>query len=248
VTVIRNAEPCTVAGTDPRGLPDYQALCKEMARLGHPACPDVPWRSVEQRCLRLFACNGPDLQTAAWYVLARSHLDGLDGLVQGLNVMETLVAAGANPWPRGLWARADILKRLFVLLQAALRSTPLDAGDLPRLGLIERQLAHLQLRLIGQPAGTVNSLEGLRQQIARLACRTEGEAQERARREAHTSIKLPDPHAAEDPAAPGSAKEIESATQPDSKPGKPGANRRRLAWLACLGTALLVLLAAFTGR
>jgi type VI secretion system protein ImpJ len=178
----------------------------------------------------------------------RVRLDGLDGLAQGLNVMETLVAADANPWPRGLRTRADILKRLFVLLQAALRSTALDARDLPRLGLIDRQLAHLHQTLIGKPAGTVNSLEGLRQQIARLACRTEGEAQERARREAHTSIKLPDPHAAEDPAAPGSAQTIESATQPDSKPGKPVANRRRLAWLACLGTALLVLLAAFTGR
>jgi type VI secretion system protein VasL len=244
VTVIKNAEPCTVAGADPRGLPDYQALCEEMARLGHPACPDVQWRCVEQRCLTLFACNGPDLQTAAWYVLARSHLDGLDGLVQGLNVMETLVA-GANPWPRGLSARADIFRRLFVLLQAALRSTALDAGDLPRLGLIDRQLVHLHQRLIGQPAGTVNSLEGLRQQIARLACRTEREAQERAGRGAHTSIRPPDAHAAEHDALPGIGRVIEGATQPGTKLT---ANRRRAAWLAALTVALLVLLAAFTGR
>jgi type VI secretion system protein VasL len=158
--------------------------------------------------------------------------------------METLVAAGANPWPRGLWARADILKRLFVLLQAALRSTPLDAGDLPRLGLIDRQLAHLHQRLIGQRAGTVNSLDGLRQQIARLACRIERDAREQARRGADASIKPPDAHAAEHPAVPGIGREIENAKQPDTKPG---ATRRRLAWLACLGTALLVLLAAFTG-
>jgi len=244
VTVIENAEPCTVAGADPRGLPEYQALCAEMAKLGHPACPDVQWRCVEQRCLRLFACNGADLQSAAWYVLARSHLDGLDGLVQGLNVIETLVAAGANPWPRGLSARADILRRLGVLLQGALRSTALDAHDLPRLGLIERQLAHLHLRLVGQPAGSVNPLDGLRQQIARLACRIERDAREQARRGAGASIKPPDAHAAEHPAVPGIGREIENARQPDTKPG---AARRRLAWLACLGSALLVLLAAFTG-
>jgi predicted component of type VI protein secretion system len=244
VTVINNAEPCTVAGADPRGLPDYQALCEEMARLGHPACPDVQWRCVEQRCLRLFACNGPDLQTAAWYVLARSHLDGLDGLVQGLNVMETLVAAGANPWPRGLSARADIFRRLFVLLQAPLRSTALDTRDLPRLGLIDRQLVHLHQRLISQPAGALNSLEGLRQQIARLACRIERDAREQARRGADASIKPPDAHAAEHSAVPGMGREIKSARRPDTKPA---ANRRGLVWLACLGTALLVLLAAFTG-
>jgi type VI secretion system protein VasL len=215
-----------------------------MAKLGHPACPDVQWRCVEQRCLRLFACNGADLQSAAWYVLARGHLDGLDGLVQGLNVMEALVAAGANPWPRGLSARADILRRLCVLLQGALRSTALDARDLPRLGLIERQLAHLHLRLVGPPAGTVNSLDCLRQQIARLACRIERDAREQARRGADASIKPPDAHAAEHPAVPGIGWEIKSASQPDTKPG---AARRGLAWLACLGTALLVLLAAFTG-
>jgi hypothetical protein len=137
-----------------------------------------------------------------------------------------------------------LLRRLGVLLQGALRSTALDANDLPRLGPIERQLAHLHLRLVGQPAGTVNPLDGLRQQIARLACRIERDSREQARRGAGASIKPPDAHAAEHPAVPGIGREIENARQPDTKPG---AARRRLAWLACLGLALLVLLAAFTG-
>jgi hypothetical protein len=137
-----------------------------------------------------------------------------------------------------------LLRRLGVLLQGALRSTALDAHDLPRLGLIERQLAHLHLRLVGQPAGSVNPLDGLRQQIARLACRIERDAREQVRRGADASIKPPNAHAAEHPAVPGMGREIKSARRPDTKPA---ANRRGLVWLACLGTALLVLLAAFTG-
>jgi type VI secretion system protein VasL len=60
-------------GGDPRTLPDY-ALRDELSKLTHPARPDVNWQYVEKLCLSLFEQNGVELQTAAWYTLARTHL------------------------------------------------------------------------------------------------------------------------------------------------------------------------------
>ncbi len=42
------------------------------------------WQYVEKLCLSLFEQNGVELQTAAWYTLARTHLAGLNGLNEGL--------------------------------------------------------------------------------------------------------------------------------------------------------------------
>jgi type VI secretion system protein VasL len=61
-------------GGDPRTLPDYAALRDELSKLTHPARPDVNWQYVEKLCLSLFEQNGVELQTAAWYTLARTHL------------------------------------------------------------------------------------------------------------------------------------------------------------------------------
>jgi type VI secretion system protein VasL len=42
----------------------------------HPARPDVDWLRVEQLSLSLFRQNGVELQTSAWYMLARTHQAG----------------------------------------------------------------------------------------------------------------------------------------------------------------------------
>lgn len=67
-------------GGDPRTLPDYAALRDELGKLSHPARPDVNWHCVEKLSLALFEHNGVELQTAAWYTLARTQLGGLAGL------------------------------------------------------------------------------------------------------------------------------------------------------------------------
>ena len=64
-------------GGDPRTLADYVSLRDEMSKLTHPARPDVNWPHAETLCLSLFEHNGVELQTAAWYTLARTHLSGL---------------------------------------------------------------------------------------------------------------------------------------------------------------------------
>ncbi|WP_308701340.1 type VI secretion system ImpA family N-terminal domain-containing protein [Pseudomonas trivialis] len=53
-------------GGDPRGFSEFTVLRDELAKLSHPACPDVDWAKVEQSCLVLFQHNGADLQTACF--------------------------------------------------------------------------------------------------------------------------------------------------------------------------------------
>ena len=89
-------------GGDPRTLPDYAALRDEIGKLAHPARPDVNWRYAEKLCLSLFEQNGVELQTAAWYTLARTHLAGLFGLNEGLSILEALIS---HQWG-GLWPQA----------------------------------------------------------------------------------------------------------------------------------------------
>lgn len=78
-------------GGDPRLLPDYAALRDELSKLTHPARPDLNWRYAEKLCLSLFEQNGMELQTAAWYTLARTQLAGLYGFNEGMAILEALI-------------------------------------------------------------------------------------------------------------------------------------------------------------
>lgn len=116
-------------GGDPRTLPDYALLRDELNKLTHPARPDVNWRYVEKLCLSLFEQNGVELQTAAWYTLARTHLAGLSGLNEGLGILEALISHqwGAI-WPQAIAARVDILNSLSQRLQQLMRTWSLKGG------------------------------------------------------------------------------------------------------------------------
>lgn len=131
-------------GGDPRSLPDYAALRDELSKLTHPARPDVNWRYAEKLCLSLFEQNGVELQTAAWYTLARAQLAGLFGLNEGLTILETLISHqwGAL-WPQPVHARTEILSSLSQRLQQRMRSLPLNYSDLSQLYRAEQLLTGL---------------------------------------------------------------------------------------------------------
>lgn len=105
-------------GGNPRMLPDYAALRDELSKLTHPARPDVNWQYVEKLCISLFEQNGVELQTAAWYTLARTQLTGLLGLNEGLTILEALINHqwGAL-WPQQVHVRMEILSSLSQRLQ-----------------------------------------------------------------------------------------------------------------------------------
>lgn len=131
-------------GGDPRMLPDYAALRDELAKLSHPARPDVNWRYAEKLCLSLFEQNGVELQTAAWYTLARTQLAGLFGLNEGLSILEALISHqwGAL-WPQPVHARMEILSSLSQRIQQLMRTLALNYGDLSQLYRAEQQFSSM---------------------------------------------------------------------------------------------------------
>lgn len=128
-------------GGDPRTLADYVSLRDEMSKLTHPARPDVNWPHAEMLCLSLFEHNGVELQTAAWYTLARTHLSGLYGMNEGLAILDALISRQwGNMWPQPVHARMEILSSLSKRLQQVMRTLTLSYADLNQLYQAEAYL------------------------------------------------------------------------------------------------------------
>ncbi|MBJ3590123.1 type VI secretion system ImpA family N-terminal domain-containing protein [Salmonella enterica subsp. enterica serovar Saintpaul] len=135
-------------GGDPRPLADYAALRDELAKLSHPARPDVDWGRVEQLSLSLFRQNGVELQTLCWYTLARTRITGLAGLNEGLAILEALLThQWGTFWPQPVHARMEILTGFSQRLQAVLRTLNLNYGDLPQVYKAEEYLNAIRERL-----------------------------------------------------------------------------------------------------
>ncbi|MDF7680508.1 VasL domain-containing protein [Enterobacteriaceae bacterium ESL0689] len=161
-------------GGDPRLLPDYAALRDELSKLTHPARPDVNWRYAEKLCLSLFEQNGVELQTAAWYTLARTQLAGLFGLNEGLTILEALISHqwGAL-WPQPVHARMEILSSLSQRLQQRMRSLPLNYSDLSQLYRAEQLLTGLGEVLQRLELKHLSQLDTLRTMMHNSAVRLE---------------------------------------------------------------------------
>jgi hypothetical protein len=78
-------------GGDPCTFREAGELQAEMGKLTHPARPDVDWRRVESLCLALFRQNGVELQTLVCYIVARTKQQGLVGMTDGLEALQTLM-------------------------------------------------------------------------------------------------------------------------------------------------------------
>ncbi|WP_339481980.1 MULTISPECIES: OmpA family protein [unclassified Pseudomonas] len=160
-------------GADPRGYAEFAALRDELAKLGHPACPDVDWQKVEQLCLVLLQLNGVELQTVSFYALARSQRHGLDGMVQGVRLLKTLSGQWSSLWPSSVSVRLDILGWLFAQLHTLLRSLALTACNLRTLLELDHALTCLNERLVSHTSMPLMTLQALQQQVKSLIQRLE---------------------------------------------------------------------------
>lgn len=161
-------------GGDPRTLPDYAALRDELSKLTHPARPDVDWHYVEKRCLSLFEQNGVELQTAAWYTLARTQLAGIFGMNEGLAMLETLIGHHWGMfWPQPAHARMEILSSLSRRLQQRMRMLPLHYGDLGQLYRAEQLLTRVGNVLQRLEFKHLSQLDALRTVLHNSAVRLE---------------------------------------------------------------------------
>lgn len=152
-------------GGDPSGFVEYETMREELGKLTHPACPLVDWIKVEQLCLALFSKNGAELQTVASYTLARSHLYGLAGVVEGLGLVELMVCDWPSLWPPATTVRVDILAWLFAQLQPLLRGVVENAGEQSELLKLDAKLENLHHLLLRHTHVPVMTLQALRQQI-----------------------------------------------------------------------------------
>jgi type VI secretion system protein VasL len=164
-------------GADPRSLPDFAALREEMGKLTHPARPDVDWVQVESLSLALFKQNGVELQTAAWYTLARSYLARVSGMNEGLTILNALLShQWIQLWPQQTHARAEIISGLSQRLQKTFRTFTLGHDDLHPLYEAEKLLRSLDDILGRQELKQVCQLAPLIQQICGATTRLENSA------------------------------------------------------------------------
>lgn len=161
-------------GGDPRTLAEYVALRDELNKLTHPARPDVNWPQAETLCLSLFERNGVELQTAAWYTLARTRLSGLCGLNEGLAILEALLSRHwGSFWPQPVHARMEILSALSRRLQQTMRTLTLTSADLSQLYQAEAHLTALGDVLQRLELRHASQLDVLRTQVHNAAVRLE---------------------------------------------------------------------------
>lgn len=161
-------------GGDPRPFPDFAALRDEMSKQTHPARPDIYWDRVEQLSLALFEKNGVELQTAAWYTLARSHLARVGGMSEGLNIIAAMLShQWTQFWPQASHSRAEILCGLFQRLQKVFRTFTLSHADYSQLQHLESTLESLSGILSRHELQQVSQIAPLLQQVRSALTRVE---------------------------------------------------------------------------
>lgn len=161
-------------GGDPRTIPDFALLRDELNKLTHPARPDVNWHLVERLSLNLFDSNGIELQTAAWYTLARTHLNGITGLNEGLAIIDALITwQWASIWPGSAHARVEILSSLSKRLQQIFRILPLQRVDQGVLFHSEKLLSSIESSLQRLELRHASGLDALKLMIQNAGIRLE---------------------------------------------------------------------------
>lgn len=161
-------------GGDPGSFDEFNVLHGELAKLDHPACPDVDWAKVEALCLRLFERNGVELQTAVAFILARSYRTGLAGLTEGVALLSTLADEWPRLWPVQASARIDLIAWLFAQLHPLVRMLEWGGSSLATLRELIVELGRLEHRVERLGHAPLASLKVFRQQINSVMQRMSG--------------------------------------------------------------------------
>lgn len=172
--MISNTERTLKTGGDPRHFAEFSALRNEIGKLHHPARPDVDWGRVEQLCLALFRQNGVELQTTVDFTLARTHIAGLAGLCEGLELLAGLLShQWSTLWPPQTHARVELLAWLSDRLQQVWRTMTLCYGDLALVYRAEQALEQLCTQLQTLELKHLSRLDGVRLMLHNAALRLE---------------------------------------------------------------------------
>ena len=128
-------------GESPLDLPEFMALKSEINKINHPAHPDVSWPLVESLSLVLFKNNGIDLQSGAYYTIARLHIHGLSGFTEGCELLANVIVSQWDElWPVQPNYRIDILNWFNSRATNTLRQCTFNQSDLRLIYRAERAL------------------------------------------------------------------------------------------------------------
>lgn len=164
-------------GGDPRAYEQSAALGAELAKLSHPAQPDMDWPRVERLCLALFREHGMELQSVTAFTLARAHLLGLQGLEEGLSLIRRLLEQSWEQlWPPATSVRLEMLSWLYAQVRTWLRGQQLSDADVPVLHALDSQLRAVADVLHCRDLAAMPALEALTSQFKGLSRRLAPEA------------------------------------------------------------------------
>ncbi len=97
------------SGARPQDVAGYEALRAEINKLSHASRPEVDWQRIHQLASLIFEKHGVDLQTAIYFTLARSRLQGLSGFTEGCEFLANLIVTQWESfWPPVHQERARI--------------------------------------------------------------------------------------------------------------------------------------------
>lgn len=128
-------------GGSPLDTPEFIALKTEFNKLSHPARPEISWTLIESLCLSLFKNHGIDLQSGAYYTIARLQQHGLSGFTEGCELLaNVIVTYWDSLWPEKPNQRTEVLNWFNTKASALLRQQSYQAKDLRLIYRSERAL------------------------------------------------------------------------------------------------------------
>ncbi|WP_392565255.1 VasL domain-containing protein [Utexia brackfieldae] len=135
-------------GGDPRAYLAFSEIRNEINKMNHPAAPAIDYRLIEAHTLTLFKEQGLDLQTTAYFTLAKTKLVGLIGMCEGLELIALLIRDHWSTfWPTSDSARINMLDWLNRYIDQDVRSYPFTTKQIPLLLQMERSLKTISQKL-----------------------------------------------------------------------------------------------------
>ncbi|PJG59931.1 type VI secretion system ImpA family N-terminal domain-containing protein [Aeromonas cavernicola] len=151
-------------GQDPRMLAEFDAIRLEINKLSHASRPVVDWDKIVQLSTRVLELNGADLQTCLYYTLAKTHVDGLQGFADGLDILAALVSDHWDHfWPSRHQERARVEQMDWFIARVSdvLRQCPVTLEHSALFHRIQHALHILAEALHTQVTGRVPRVENL---------------------------------------------------------------------------------------
>lgn len=151
-------------GRDPRMLPEYEALRAEINKLSHASRPEVDWVRIHQLASQIFEKHGVDLQTAIYFTLARSRIQGLSGFTEGCEFLANLIVTQWESfWPpvHQERARIEMLDWFIARISDVIRQYQISHEDKRLIYRCERALQLISEKLHNAGLSRIPRVENL---------------------------------------------------------------------------------------